>query len=196
MTDHIPMPFKALREHYARELPAMMAEYEATGRMTFDPYQVNFLPYLTPIEEYTWQAIRRYGVPFYPQIPALGYFLDFANPFLKIDIECDGKQWHDREKDAIRDTRLMQDGWTVYRIPGWKCNKVIEEPWERFHQMREKGEYISQEEYERYSNDWFLNTVDGLVMALGLVHFGKSLQRKEYMFAAELTLDELRSEVE
>jgi hypothetical protein len=33
-------------------------------------------------------------------------------------------------------------------------------------------------------------------MALGLVHFGKSLQRKEYMFAAELTLDELRSEVE
>lgn len=178
--------FNEIRAYYKKVLPEMMVEYQKTGNMFFDPYELDFTKEATPIEDYTWHAIRRYGVPFYPQIPALNYFLDFANPFKKIGIECDGKQWHNAEKDAIRDRRLIADGWTIYRIPGWQCTKIIDEPWEKFRKMEESGDDITQEFFETYSRNWFNTTCDGLVMALGIIDFGKGMDK--YRFAAEESL--------
>lgn len=186
--------FKEIRAYYKRVLPEALFEYRHSGIDTLDPYGLDFMKWETPIEDYTWQAIRRYGVPMYPQMPALNYFLDFANPYKKIVIECDGKQWHDEEKDAIRDAKLIADGWTIYRIPGRECMKVIDEPWEALRKIRDTGREPTEQEFSDICAEWFDDTCDGVVMAIGLYHFDKKNIGEEYYGHASGTLSLHRSE--
>lgn len=79
--------------------------------------------WMTPIESAIWSDIRCVGIVMYPQYPACGFFLDFANPRAKVAIECDGREFHDREADSRRDARLALDGWRVYRLTGRDCLK-------------------------------------------------------------------------
>lgn len=88
-----------------------------------DPYWWEDMVQMSPIEHGMWCDIRCAGVVMYPQFPILNMFVDFANPKLKIAIECDGKEWHDPIKDAKRDARLSAIGWTVYRFTGSECKK-------------------------------------------------------------------------
>jgi very-short-patch-repair endonuclease len=45
------------------------------------------------------------------------YWLDFAIPSLKLDIETDGEHWHqDKEKDLLRTNYLNKLGWKVLRF--------------------------------------------------------------------------------
>jgi very-short-patch-repair endonuclease len=166
--------FARIREHYKAELPKMLVMYAETGRAHFDPYRLDFTSDLTPIEAAVWSDIRCAGLPFLPQIPALNYFLDFADPFKKIAIECDGKEWHDAEKDAKRDARLKAEGWTVYRIPGWKCNRIMKRPYDLMLDKRDVG--YSREEALRlvadHAREWFATTSEGIVHAIGITHYG------------------------
>lgn len=145
--------FLAIRKAYAAVMPEWMDEYEATGSMQQDPYFMDWE--FTPIEQNVWGDIRTMGVPFYPQVPALNYFLDFACPFLKIGIECDGKAWHDYELDKARDARLSADGWMIFRIEGHECKRVIE-PWEES-EYDDKSELIQQ---------YFITTSEGVISAI------------------------------
>lgn len=92
-----------------------------------DPYWWDGIVEMTPIERSMWCDIRCVGVVFYPQYPVSNFFVDFANPQWKIAIECDGKDWHDPAKDAVRDAHLRDIGWRVFRFTGSDCNKVEEE---------------------------------------------------------------------
>lgn len=167
--------FAKIRAHYQRELPRMMAHYRETGRVYFDPYRLDFTRDMTPIEDAVWGDIRCAALPFYPQIPALNYFLDFADPFKQIAIECDGKEWHDAEKDAKRDARLMEIGWTVYRIPGWKCKRTLRRPYDLVAEKLQMD--YSEEEalrlYAEYARDWFANTSEGIIEAIACFHYGR-----------------------
>ena len=120
--------FLAIRKAYAKILPSWLEEYEKTGEMRQDPYFMDWI--FTPIEQNVWSDIRSLGLPFYPQIPVLNYFIDFGCPFLKIGIECDGKAWHDHDLDKARDARLAAEGWMIFRIEGHECKRVID-PWEQ-----------------------------------------------------------------
>jgi very-short-patch-repair endonuclease len=83
---------------------------------------------MTPIEAWLWHDIRACNAVLYPQYPVLNFFVDFANPVAKVAIECDGKAYHqDKAKDAARDQRLTDAGWTVYRISGSDCRKDSDE---------------------------------------------------------------------
>lgn len=83
---------------------------------------------MTPIETNFWADARDAGAILYPQWPACGYFLDFANPVAKVAIECDGYAYHlDRESDAKRQAVLEAAGWTIYRISGRECNMDYDE---------------------------------------------------------------------
>lgn len=102
-----------------------------------DPYAWDGLIEMTPIEDAMWTHIRLTNSVFYPQWPACGFYLDFANPRAKVAIECDGKAYHtDKEKDARRDAKLRDNGWTIYRFPGWLCvtdsDEETSEPGEAF----------------------------------------------------------------
>jgi very-short-patch-repair endonuclease len=160
-------------------MPEWIEEYQRTGDMRQDPYFMNWE--FTPIENSVWADIRGMGLPFFPQVPALNYFLDFACPFLKIAIECDGKAWHDHDLDKARDARLAANGWMIFRIEGHECYRVIT-PWD------ENEEEENHEAVEQY----FLTTSEGIVSAIQRRYFNDSSTEK-YNHWIESTLFNHRS---
>ena len=100
---------------------------------------------MTPIEENVWSDIRKFSVPLYPQVPVGQYFVDFGNPWEKVAIEVDGKEWHmNKEKDDKRQKEIESMGWAVYRIPGkdtytppldnWVCPNTLNYESEDYHE--------------------------------------------------------------
>ena len=83
---------------------------------------------MTPIELDLWVSIRYYGLPFWPQYPVGRFFVDFADPAMRIALECDGARYHDARRDAQRDAELHAIGWRVFRFPGWRCYKGADDP--------------------------------------------------------------------
>jgi len=95
----------------------------------------------TPIEEKLFdELIKRKIIP-EPQYNISRYRLDFAiSPNkLKINVECDGRNFHDIEwaqieKDRQRNAYLTSKGWAVLRFSGRsihrdvsECGKIIED---------------------------------------------------------------------
>lgn len=171
--------FLAIREAYKWRLPEWMDEYEQTGDMRQDPYFMDWI--FTPIEKGVWSDIRSLGLPFFPQMPVLNYFIDFANPFLKIGIECDGKAWHDRELDNARDARLAAAGWMIFRIEGHECKRVIE-PWTEY----------EEEECADLVEKYFMTTSEGVMSAIKRRYFDDE-PGDQYRFLIDATLFEHRS---
>lgn len=130
-----------------------------------DPYFVNWLKDASPIEYRAWGDIRGRGTPLYPQYPLFNYFIDFANPYLKVGVELDGKQWHDAEKDQARDEFLATAGWHIYRITGAEANKTIEIP-----QYPEDYDY-DEEKLEDIYRDYFMNSCEGITRAIDIIYF-------------------------
>lgn len=122
--------FNSIRAAYEKVLPEWMADYERTGDMMGDAYLFDWSSMFTRIEQWVWGDIRYHGIPFFPQFPVLKYFTDFGCPFLKIAIECDGKDFHDPVKDAKRDKEFASEGWTVFRLTGSECVRSVQEPWD------------------------------------------------------------------
>lgn len=113
---------QALEGFYRDALPEIVAA--GPHKWGINPYEIDWPSMFTHIEANMWSDIRDAWLIMYPQFPARGYFLDFANPVAKVAIECDGKAFHsDKERDATRDGHLGLDGWMVYRISGADCNK-------------------------------------------------------------------------
>lgn len=94
----------------------------------------------SPIEEMVFDELVRRDIIPHPQYVIGNYRLDFAiSPtHLKINVECDGKDYHDYwpqiEKDRQRNTYLANKGWAVLRFSGRQihkdirhCGKVIEQ---------------------------------------------------------------------
>lgn len=96
-----------------------------------DPYEWDCgrgMIFMTPIEQNFWSDCREVGLVLYPQYPARGYFIDFANPVAMVGIECDGRAFHtDKDRDAKRQAVLERNGWTIYRIGGRECNEHWDE---------------------------------------------------------------------
>jgi len=108
--------------------------------------------HFTPIEEEVWNEIRFTELPLYPQVPVKNMFVDFGNPFLKIGIESDGKEWHELSKDIKRDKRLKRQGWTIYHLTGSECKRL-------------------PKDYENKDEAYLLNSVEGLLTAIAVIHF-------------------------
>ena len=114
-----------IRRHYAKFNRQIMAT--PRDRWAIDPYLWDcgkHMIFMTPIEENFWADCRDADLILYPQYPACGYFIDFANPVAMVGIECDGRAFHeDKERDAKRQSVLESRGWTIYRITGRDCNE-------------------------------------------------------------------------
>ncbi len=174
------IPFIEIANHYKWLTPEIEQASYKYKRRWVDPYcGINWGELFSPIEEVTWQSIRCFGsVPLYPQYPVLKYYIDFANPVVKIGIECDGKEWHENrtEKDLQRDKKLAAEGWTIFRISGSDCVRVIDEYYDRYDM--EKGD--AENALRRY-----YTTVDGLIKAIGIFFFECS---DHYFFYPEYAL--------
>lgn len=155
--------FLAIRKLYAKVMPNWIEDYKATGRMYHDPYFHEWK--FSPIEYSVWCDLRCAGLPFYPQVPVLNYFLDFGCPFKKIGIECDGAQWHDHDRDAERDERLSAEGWEIFRIPGHECKRSITLP-------ENEGMADPREATFGELSRYYMDTSEGLIEAIGAHYFG------------------------
>ena len=118
--------WQLIREFYAMFNQKIMAE--KPNEWGIDPYAWDTgLICMTPIESLLWHDLRTVDVVVYPQYPVAGFFVDFANPKAKVAIECDGEFYHrDKSKDAARDAKLREAGWSVYRITGKDCRDGVD----------------------------------------------------------------------
>lgn len=156
--------FEILRNIYVAATP-MILEAGKHGCVV-DPYFVDWVRYFTPIEMDAWQAIRYHGLPLYPQYPALNYFIDFADPNKKIGLELDGKAWHDRDRDRVRDTRLFNEaGWRIFRVSGSVAEANLPSPSE-LEEMGYEGNAL-----EGGTREWAVCSVDGVVAAIGRLYY-------------------------
>jgi len=150
---------KAIRYLYKYFTPKILDQHKSNPKLQVDVFRDIFLLNLTPIEYIAYCCIRyRPNIIMYPQYPFKGYFMDFANPSLKINIELDGKDFHNKGKDLIRDNEIKKEGWKIFRIPGYKCYKSVN---------FEGVEEISDSEWSFY----FCQTIDGIIEAISKKYF-------------------------
>lgn len=169
-----------LRQIYLEVMPDIMAKFKLGKRQGINPYFIDWLPFLSPIEEIAWNSIRTQGVPLYPQFPLFNYFIDFANPGLRIGLEIDGKDFHDEQKDRERDYYLSEYGWKIFRVKGTETNAPYRLP-EELDESDDKDAEI---------DNWLMNTSDGVIASLDKVYF---LQHPiEYYNVALKSLDKHR----
>lgn len=156
--------FDGIRATWAEWLP-----YAEAGER-IDPYFYDWE--FTPIEREGWNSIRRMGLPMYPQIPVERYFLDFGDPYKLIGVELDGAQWHNVASDTIRDTRLGQLGWRIFRITGREANRKIMNPFERMACVGCTYERDNQQ-FTLALGEWVHNTEEGVLWALKTVFYDR-----------------------
>lgn len=154
----------AIRSYYRRVEPQLLKHHRERPTQFYDSYPTDWSLLFSPIERMAWDAIRcKGGIVLYPQYPALEYFLDFANPGLKIALELDGKH-HDKDRDFFRDQDLKRAGWTIYRITGREMHGTFRD-WSDFDSMTEENEKMEA------LTHWILKTGDGVIEAIKQIHF-------------------------
>lgn len=88
------------------------------------PFDAHF----SPIEYRIFNLSYMYGnMNLFPEYPVGRFYLDFAIPRYKINIECDGKAYHDDLMDKFRDAELYKMGWKIFRIGGSAIMKSIKD---------------------------------------------------------------------
>lgn len=112
----------AIREYYAIAIESITEQ--PANRRAISCHDVDWYSLCTPIEKIIFEEAEWLGMVLYPQFPIGPFFVDFANPVAKLVIECDGKAFHDAEKDGKRDAYLKARGWSVYRFTGAECHRV------------------------------------------------------------------------
>ena len=81
----------------------------------------------------------------YAKLDVQGYELDFAllEQGIKLDVEVDGDQHLDargrqRRQDITRDRVLVNLGWTVLRIPAWRCHEEVDSVIDEIRKTRDR----------------------------------------------------------
>lgn len=158
--------FKVIKEIYQLKKPLMVEQHKKNPYLTISPYFLDWE--FTPIEKEAWNQIRYlHSISMYPQFPIGRYFADFANPFFKIAIEMDGKEFHDEKKDNIRDKYMVSNGWKVFRIPGNKCFKDVFFDFE-YSELENNTLSIN-------NTNWLYNTCEGIITAISVIYFNEPL---------------------
>jgi ATP-dependent DNA helicase Rep len=81
------------------------------------------LPPMTPIEALMFRALRDLGLAPLAQYGVGPYRADLAFPQQRLLVECDGRDWHDAERDRRRDAHLDSRGWSVVRFSGSRITR-------------------------------------------------------------------------
>lgn len=163
------------RQIYMEMIPYILERSKFNVNAIINPYTVDWGSFLSPIEFSAWCSIRGHYVALYPQFPLFNYFIDFANPYLRIGIELDGKNYHDPVKDAARDSMLWEYGWKIFRIPGHECHNR----YKSYSDISEL-EYESEEDKISELSKWILNSSDGIIYAIKKVYFQKVEEHELY----------------
>lgn len=183
-----------LRQIYMEMLPWILEKAKADVVTPINPYPIDWTRYFSPIESHAWVSIRGHYMALYPQFPVFNFFVDFANPHLRIGLELDGKDFHNPEKDKVRDELLWRHGWRIFRVTGKEANAKFRHPDEVEQEIREDHSWdLSYQEgyYHPDIRHWMMNTADGVIYALKQVYFLQNEANKYYALCCD-TLHEHR----
>jgi DNA helicase-2/ATP-dependent DNA helicase PcrA len=81
------------------------------------------MPPLTPIEAILFRAMRERGLAPIAQYGIGRYRADFAFPDVRLVVECDGRPWHDPDRDRERDAALRRKGWEPLHFTGSEISR-------------------------------------------------------------------------
>ena len=99
----------------------------------------------SPSEQILLESMQRTDLKPHAKLEVEGYELDFAllEQGIKLNIEIDGDQHLDargrqRRQDITRDRVLARLGWTVLRLPAWRCHEEIDTVIQEIGQTRDR----------------------------------------------------------
>jgi very-short-patch-repair endonuclease len=124
-----------------------------------------------------WRSIRQNKLVMYPEFPVKQYYLDFGNPYLKIALEADSKEFHDKAKDTRRDTELLGFGWKTFRV-SYQENVA---PFIQLGDIRKMISEGDQDSALKHLTFWLLETGDGVVDAIEFFYFMSDEEKRERM---------------
>ncbi len=141
-----------------------------------DRYFIDWVKYMTPIENRAWQDMAGFDMELMPQYPVGNVFVDFGNPEKKIALELDGKIYHNAEKDYLRDKKLFDEyGWIVYRAKGYEshiCQDIYE--------LRDNCRELDVHNSNRLVEHFFDAGTYSLIYSIAHRHFGMPVKPIRY----------------
>lgn len=164
---------KALRRYYDSNMDSIMKTFYKSKYSWDSSYPTDWRKVLSEIELIIWDTLRTKGrIVLYPQFPVDYYFVDFANPGLKIGLEIKKNATNDPEKKQKRLEKIKNAGYTIYEVSGKEMYRS------HFVTLNEI-DLQSDSEAEIYKElaFWLLETGDGVIQAIKEVHFE---ERDEY----------------
>lgn len=178
-----------IRQAYMENIASIIEVSKNNTSNWINPYFLDWNMVFSPIETVAWNSIRSIGkIVLYPQVPLFNYFVDFANPYLKIGLELDGKDYHNKHEDKTRDEMLAKFGWKIFRVKGSECQTSFRD----FNDIQSDFELTPEEKEEELEN-WMLNSCDGVINAIKQVYFvEKEYQVKQTIDLSYRTLDRHR----
>lgn len=134
-------------------------------------HTIDWLIYLTPLEFKVYCDLRYFALAMYPQFPVLNYFIDFADPYRKVGIEVDSKEFHkDKKKDLKRHLELEKDGWTIYHISSYNCY-AFEDEFLALGDGRNEDEDESQLDFEVRRDKILINCSSGIICCIKRAYY-------------------------
>jgi len=163
------------RQLYMENIPFILEASRRDIKNWSESYLLNWNRFLSPIERTAWNSIRETSyIPLYPQFPVFNFFIDFANPLLRIGLELDGKNYHSKETDLQRDLKLSKFGWKIFRLSGAETKvKYLDRS------ELEEREVVGQEKYDAIEN-WIMNTSDGLIQSMKYWYFLNDEEKEQH----------------
>lgn len=162
---------KSLKDFYLTNLNEILKTYKESKHLWFISYPTDWTNHFTKIEYQAWCTIREIGrIVLYPQFPVENYFLDFGNPGLKIGLELDGKDFHNKEKDTKRDKVLKEFGWTIYRISG---KEMFRTNYKTLSELNFND--YDFPDIQKHLSYWLLETGDGVIQAIKEIYFEEQI---------------------
>lgn len=175
-----------IRQMYMEMMSDIMAKAKQNVSIPLNPYFLDWSTHFSPIEYNAWVSIRATRIALYPQFPLFNYFIDFANPYLRIGLELDGKDFHNEEKDRDRDEMLYKFGWKIFRVTGKETYNEFKD----FAEIEsEFAEYQDEAQREEDLTNWMFNTCDGVVNAIRMVYFEKDFPNEDIWRLCMQTLE-------
>lgn len=161
------------RQLYMENISFILEASQKDRKRYSDVYLLDWRKHLSPIEKIAWDCLRDLAhIALYPQFPVFNHFIDFANPMLRIGLEMDGKDYHSKEKDLIRDNKLKRFGWKIFRVSGSEANIRYQNLWEL-----EENEIVGIEKKEAIEH-WIMNTCDGVINSIKYWYFLNEEEKK------------------
>lgn len=112
------------KKHSLKSKRKMAATHIARGSVGH--YATLFAKEVKKILGESWRL--EYSIPMLCGGKGKFWFLDVANPVLKINIECDGRHHRktaQKDLDRLRDKELRSMGWKVYRIEEGRIDSAL-----------------------------------------------------------------------